>query len=272
MIICPHCGKECSDDADFCRFCGKELTSFGVDGQIVCKHCGAKNSEDVDFCKMCGKRLNDKVEENIQPQQHFTQTVQPQATVSRQAPIQDTMVSLFVDEDEQKLDCLHSGVFSTYYQTGTVGNETCVLTNKRIYFSGKNWTLTNTAKQSKVIELENVTSAGITQIQYSIMAKVIPLVAFILFSILFVLSLSGLKSGGSSHFFNTKTVGGFTLFFGFAAFFALVDFIVALCMRKKAFEITFNGERLAFVARANVDELKRFQYAIMRARDNRINI
>ena len=68
MIICPHCGKECSDDADFCRFCGKELTSSGVDGQIVCKHCGAKNSEDVDFCKMCGKRLNDTVEEVTRPQ------------------------------------------------------------------------------------------------------------------------------------------------------------------------------------------------------------
>ena len=49
---CKHCGEENSEEAVFCRKCGKRL-----DGMIICPACGNKLPDDSAFCTQCGAKI-----------------------------------------------------------------------------------------------------------------------------------------------------------------------------------------------------------------------
>lgn len=49
-VVCPYCGSANGADDNFCRKCGKPLSS-------VCPRCGASVAPDSFFCPKCGERL-----------------------------------------------------------------------------------------------------------------------------------------------------------------------------------------------------------------------
>lgn len=64
MAICKNCGKEISDTAKVCRFCGTK-TAFVEKGINTCPNCGSAVSLSDKFCQHCGSPLSSvsKVEE-----------------------------------------------------------------------------------------------------------------------------------------------------------------------------------------------------------------
>ena len=50
--VCPHCGKEVSDQAEFCMYCGNSLKQ---EANQICPNCGAVLKKDDSFCFQCGK-------------------------------------------------------------------------------------------------------------------------------------------------------------------------------------------------------------------------
>ncbi len=61
--ICPECGYQIDDDADFCYRCGCKKSKATVHlntgaGQTLCPHCGAETHEGELFCRHCGTPLD----------------------------------------------------------------------------------------------------------------------------------------------------------------------------------------------------------------------
>lgn len=56
LIKCPECGKEISDKATSCVFCGRELKKLDESGTSlkICAECGAELSEIDKVCPKCG--------------------------------------------------------------------------------------------------------------------------------------------------------------------------------------------------------------------------
>lgn len=50
---CPKCGKEVTDGATFCKYCGSSISPR----KQVCQKCGKENDEDALFCEGCGSSL-----------------------------------------------------------------------------------------------------------------------------------------------------------------------------------------------------------------------
>jgi ribosomal protein L40E len=63
--LCPHCGAQISENAQFCRSCGKPITTEPtsaprpaiLSAERKCSHCGAVVSADAKFCRACGKTI-----------------------------------------------------------------------------------------------------------------------------------------------------------------------------------------------------------------------
>ena len=62
-FICPECGSQIDDDADFCYRCGckKSKATVRIDNGIyhqgTCPRCGAETHEGEMFCRQCGSPL-----------------------------------------------------------------------------------------------------------------------------------------------------------------------------------------------------------------------
>ncbi len=61
MAICRNCGKEISDTAKACRFCGTRVGVKNTDTAMTtgrkCPNCGKEVSETAKACRFCGTRL-----------------------------------------------------------------------------------------------------------------------------------------------------------------------------------------------------------------------
>lgn len=68
MIQCPECGKEISDKAKKCIYCGKILIEEQPE-IIKCSECGAVLSSTDTECPNCGCPVEKKTEEVTKPQQ-----------------------------------------------------------------------------------------------------------------------------------------------------------------------------------------------------------
>ena len=84
-MTCPYCGKEVSNGANFCRFCGSRVyanagtaswqnagQSAGQNAGHFCPVCGAVPPAGAKFCNKCGHPLSQQ-----------SAAVQPQMDMSR---------------------------------------------------------------------------------------------------------------------------------------------------------------------------------------------
>ena len=51
LIQCPNCGKEISDKAQSCVYCG---CTFSQEAKKTCPECGNELEQDVSVCPQCG--------------------------------------------------------------------------------------------------------------------------------------------------------------------------------------------------------------------------
>ena len=69
---CRYCGTELSDQAVFCKGCGRQLPkaerertgAYGTEDEgtvkrdpVFCRYCGGQITPGAAFCKSCGKRI-----------------------------------------------------------------------------------------------------------------------------------------------------------------------------------------------------------------------
>ena len=80
--VCPHCGKEVSNQAEFCMYCGNSLKQ---EAGRVCSNCGEVLKEDDSFCFQCGTPCGN-VNSSTQASKMQTQS-EPSDTTVQAAPI-----------------------------------------------------------------------------------------------------------------------------------------------------------------------------------------
>lgn len=74
LIKCPECGKEISDKAKKCVYCGKVLIEDNPNTKI-CSECGKENPSDATECMYCGCPFEDEKVTEITPIQVVTTEV-----------------------------------------------------------------------------------------------------------------------------------------------------------------------------------------------------
>lgn len=72
MTICPDCGVELPDTANFCRSCGSSVSG-------ICSTCGETVSKEASFCPSCGESLSQKSSNDI-PTESSTGPIQLRPT------------------------------------------------------------------------------------------------------------------------------------------------------------------------------------------------
>ncbi|MDE7330129.1 MAG: zinc ribbon domain-containing protein, partial [Clostridia bacterium] len=60
-MICNQCGKDNTEDAVFCKYCGKR-----IDGMTVCPSCQKLIEDDSEFCIYCGHSLKNETLPNTE--------------------------------------------------------------------------------------------------------------------------------------------------------------------------------------------------------------
>jgi len=74
-MICPHCGKEVSNDTNYCPSCGEDLrrsNSTSEDAYKYCKFCGAKLLKTETHCPFCNNELEDEAKVQFDEPQNDT--------------------------------------------------------------------------------------------------------------------------------------------------------------------------------------------------------
>ena len=65
LIKCPDCGKEISDKAEKCIYCGKV---FIQKAKIYCTECGAEIPDGANCCQVCGCPVGSENQTDSEPQ------------------------------------------------------------------------------------------------------------------------------------------------------------------------------------------------------------
>ena len=86
-MFCPNCGKEISDDATFCGFCGAKIENSGVNQQQSAETANVETQS--------------QTWGNVQPQ--FTQNEQADGAFQQEQPVQDTKT------EQQKANSVSAG-------------------------------------------------------------------------------------------------------------------------------------------------------------------
>ncbi len=101
MLYCRNCGKEISDEASYCLYCGARQKD------IFCRECGKKIPSNAVFCPHCGSRQKDekpfsylwdhlisiftvKTEESVRGENSQSATDKEQDIVRQAEPVQPT--------------------------------------------------------------------------------------------------------------------------------------------------------------------------------------
>ena len=90
LIQCPNCGKEISDKAQSCVYCG---CIFSQKTKKACPECGNEIDQDATVCPRCGYPIAFEEEEGVVPIQKNKEK-QPQNTKKKRILLSAFMVVL----------------------------------------------------------------------------------------------------------------------------------------------------------------------------------
>ena len=90
LIQCPNCGKEISDKAQSCVYCG---CTFSQETKKTCPECGNEIDQDVTVCPRCGYPIAFEEEEGVVPIQKNKEK-QPKNTKKKRILLSAFMVVL----------------------------------------------------------------------------------------------------------------------------------------------------------------------------------
>lgn len=222
----------------------------------VCKNCGAQNPEGSVFCQGCGKSLVeasktpdvagainkgvnavsgavDKIKGSFNSDQSFYQNAAATAAAAP-APAQGSHNDIFVDGDEQTVCTLGNGYLQNMVSK-SIGTSIAVLTQKRVYFSGKclvkNGKSWNVVRQSQVVDVQDVMGTGFTYV-----SRIKNLILGILFAVLGIIC-----------FFLEYYISVFSVIGGIAGIIAGIVFgLLYFLGRKTIFRIEYAGGQIGF--------------------------
>lgn len=101
-MVCPNCGNETAQNAQFCTQCG---TKFSPIKKRSCLHCGAELEGNAIFCGMCGMRIEEQpfggdnaapVDTNVE----ISQLVASQSNYDTSDQVEGDDLSWLIEADE----------------------------------------------------------------------------------------------------------------------------------------------------------------------------
>lgn len=262
--MCPKCQKTYGSDDAFCDTCGSQLVyakrqqnkiettnvaaSNAASTAMRCPECNSPYSNNDEFCGECGYQLKrNKVEtvnntyasaremygEDRNVAVNVKSYTNAQESVNSQAD--KYAKSLFVDNDETSIATLGSGYLQNIVTRGGLSSIKAVLTQKRVYLSGKCFERTgkmwSKRKISRIIEVDDITGTGFEYVAN---------ITFIVIAILIILAsvvatIIGIADSGEEGL----------LFMLFAAL-SIPFFIIYTIKRKTIFQIEYAGGKIGF--------------------------
>ena len=178
MKKCKKCGIEMNDKDIFCQKCGEIAgdSEFGT----KCPKCGCICDDEEEFCGECGhilkatapKSANKANSENVTADEASpfdnTDNNYVNAKNFKHTGGKDKNSTMFVENDEYTISTLGSGVFQNVFSGAGAASVNGVLTQKRLYLSGKSLEKAGKSwhgvKISKIIEVEDITGTGFAYI------------------------------------------------------------------------------------------------------------
>ena len=170
---------------------------------------------------------------------------------------------MFVDSNEKQVAVLGGGYLQNYIATGSFEDTFCVVTDKRVYFTGKCfYKYGNSYKSSterKIVDLKDITGTGFVVLRYwwlkimAIMCVVIGIIIYLFFS---EKEISQFESYQSGTWFVVIICG---LLFG----------ILYFLLKQRLFEISYAGGVISFKASGYSEaEMQSFHKELRKAKDN----
>ncbi len=205
----------------------------------VCSKCGNQMGENAKFCNKCGGDS-----ENIAKTASTISNVN--ATVIQQ--------NKFVDPSENQVAKIGNNFMQNAILRGTLERDTLILTEKRLYYEGKNFYQNGKVKKCTtncIVDINDISFTG-----YSFYSSVFGIAS------LFALALSI-----SSFFFSGLVLGALSiLLFGMSIILIIIHYI--LCVN--VFQVCFVGGRFEFdVKRCSKTEIDDFQRQLHLMKDKK---
>ena len=155
---------------------------------MICERCGSNNSEDAVFCRYCGRKISDNSASSAESGSLTKEsTVDPKPVFGdneKKTGI-DSGYKDLIDPKEKVLCILGNGYLSNFITSGVLGKGFAILTDKRVYFNGRSYISDhrrklNRATCNSVTGLKDVTGFEINN-SANIGAKICAIVMTILF-------------------------------------------------------------------------------------------
>ena len=149
------------------------------------------------------------------------------------------MREMFIEQDEKSVATLGGKYLDNLLATGTISKDTCVVTNKRLYFRGKNYVSAKAQKVEFIVDLKDISNTG-----YMMQSNIL----LMIFAVLSVLGGIAIEVGTEEGY---AFIGGIIL--------ALIFVFLYKITRKRFFQVFFPGGALVFsVNKYNINDIKNF--------------
>lgn len=254
--ICPKCQKLYDAENTFCGVCGSQLVDIKKQQSeenavnddtemILCPECKSPCSENDEFCGECGCPLKENEADNsyVSVKEMYGDDRNAAVTSKSYANAQESVNSkvdkraknLFVDNDETSIATLGSGYLQNIVTKGGLSSIKAVLTQKRVYLSGKCFERTGKVwskrKISRIIEVDDITGTGF---EYVANIALIAIAIFILIAsvIATIIGIAVMEEEG--------------LLFLLCAALSIPFFIIYTIKRKTIFQIEYAGGKIGF--------------------------
>lgn len=160
MKECPICKAKNENEALFCCECGADLRGISARADKRAAEAGDfyKSKESVVFTAGKARDNTQKRMENADGAKE--QRVRKPAN----EPVENKNV--FVEEDEQVVAAIGSGYLQNFLNGRRIGKSIGVLTQKRFYFKGRNFSDLKATAEEGVVDLEDIVSCRFTYIRH----------------------------------------------------------------------------------------------------------
>lgn len=153
-MYCTNCGKELPEEANVCPECGAK-----VDKPLNLKNVKAYTEQKA---KQASSNIQDKYQE-------YKEERNKAAEDKKTNPVSD----IFARPDEQQIMMIEGGYIRNLFSGAGLSREVGVITDRRLYYRGKNYSRSGSFKEDCTVDLQDITSTGfryISSLSYIVIA------------------------------------------------------------------------------------------------------
>ena len=227
----------------FCGKCGQELP----EGTKVCPNCGEaleKNSGFEGMKDFAGQKVQ-QASANFQGVYHETKDER------KKSVNMNTINVTFASPDEQLQTVIKGGYVRNIFSGGGLSQEIGAITNRRLYYRGKNYKSAGSGKEDCTVDLQDITSTGFSY--YSSVWYILIAVVFLLAGLILA---AGMEESG---------------IMVVLWLFALLSFIRYFFSKRTIYVITYAGGSLGMnVSFFGLEAIREFDRQLHIAKDERL--